>query len=75
MILTYADEITPYPTGNDIEELIGKLQNASKTLFKWFADSQMKANPAKCHFICSTSEKLSLIVENQQKRTVHEKSF
>ena len=28
----------------------------------------MKANPDKCHFICSTADKVNLIVENQ---TIH----
>ena len=26
----------------------------------------MKSNPAKCNFICSTSKKVSLIVENKE---------
>ena len=27
----------------------------------------MKSNPDKCNFICSTSKKVSLIVENKEK--------
>ena len=42
-----------------------ELQNASKTLFQWFSDNQMKSNPDKCSFFCSTSKKVSLIVENK----------
>ena len=34
----------------------------------------MKANPHKCHFICSTSKKVSLIVENKEiNNGTHEK--
>ena len=36
-----------------------------KYFFKWFMDNQMKANPDKCHFICSTNDTVNLIIENQ----------
>ena len=32
----YADDNTPYVVGNNIEDVIIKLQNGSLTLFKWF---------------------------------------
>ena len=50
-IASYADDNTPLTTGNSIEEVIQKLENAPKTLFQWFSDNQMKANPDKCHFL------------------------
>ena len=54
--------------GDDLNEVILKLQNASKTLFKWFHGNQMEANPHKCHFICSPSVKTNIMVENEQIR-------
>ena len=60
-----ADDNTPYTIGNDIEDAIFKLQNSLKILFQWFMDNQMKANPDKCLFICSTNDIVNLIVENQ----------
>ena len=48
-IASYADDNTPYTTGNLIEQVIQKLENAAQTLFRWFSDNQMKANPDKCH--------------------------
>ena len=63
---SYADDNTPYVVGNNIEDVIIKLQNASLTLFQWFYDNQMKANPDKCHFICSTDDKVNITVENQK---------
>ena len=73
-LASYADDNTPYAVGNNIEELIVKLQNASKTLFQWFSDNQMKSNPHKCNFICSTSKKVSLIVENKEiNNSTHER--
>ena len=44
-IASYADDNTPYTTGNSIEEVIRKLENAAQTLFQWFSENQMKANP------------------------------
>ena len=64
-IASYADDNTPYTTGNSIEEVIQKLENAAKTLFQWFSDNQMKANPDKCHFLCSSHSEASLTIENQ----------
>ena len=65
---SYADDNTPYVVGNNVEDVIIKLQNASLTLFQWFYDNQMKANPDKCHFICSTNDKVNITVENQKIR-------
>ena len=63
---SYADDNTPFFVGNDLDEVIFKLQSASKTLFQWFADNQMKANPDKCHFICSSNLKTRIMIENGQ---------
>ena len=35
-------------------------------LFQWFSDNEMKANPDKCHFLCSTNSEVSLTIENQK---------
>ena len=65
---SYADDNTPLFVGDDLDNITLKFQNASKTLFKWFNGNQMKANPDKCHFICSSSVKASIIIENQKIR-------
>ena len=53
-IASYADN-SPYNTGKTIEEVIQKLENATKTLFQWFSDNQMVDNPDKCQFLCSSN--------------------
>ena len=63
---SYADGNTPFFVGDDLNYVILKLHNA--TQFKWFNDNQMKANPDKCNFICSSSVKTSIIIENEQIR-------
>ena len=65
---SYADDNTPFIVGDALNDVILKLQNASKTLFEWFNDNQMKANSDKCHFICSSSVKTSIMIENKQLR-------
>ena len=65
-IASYANDKTPYTTGNSIEEVIQKLESAVKTLFQWFSDSRMKANPDKCPFLCNSNSKVSLTLETQK---------
>ena len=65
-IASYADDNTPYTTGNSMEEVIQKLENAAKALFQWFSDNQMKANPDKCHFLCNSNNEVSLTIETQK---------
>ena len=60
-----ASYYTAFIIGEEIGDVIVKLQNASKTLFQWFYGNQMKANPDKCHFICSSNEKLNIVIEEQ----------
>ena len=52
-IASYADDSTPYTTGNLIEEVIQKLENATQTLFQWFSNNQMKTKPDKGHYLCN----------------------
>ena len=65
-IASYANDNTPYTTGNSMEEVIQKLENTAKTLFQWFSDNQMKANPDKCHFVCNSNSEVSLTIETQK---------
>ena len=62
----YADKNTPFFVANNVDEVISKLLNASKSLFQWFADNQMKASPDKCSFIRSANVKTSILIENEQ---------
>ena len=60
-IASYADDNTPYITGNSMEEVIQKLESASRKVFQWFSDNQTKANPDKCL-------QVSLTIENKKKK-------
>ena len=65
-IATYVNDNTSYTTWNSIERVIEKLKNAKKTLCWWFSDDQMKANPDKWCFLCSSEGEVSLTVENKK---------
>ena len=59
----YADDNTPFVTGNGFKEVINSLKEASDEMFYWLADNQMKANPEKCHLLTSSSNKVSICVD------------
>ena len=61
---SYADDNTPYVIGNGVKETINSLKEALDELFYWFANNQMKANPDKCHLLTSSSDKVSICVDN-----------
>ena len=46
----YADDTTPYVTGNNLDDVMKKLENHSNKLFRWFEENQMKANKDKVSF-------------------------
>ena len=61
---SYADDNTPYVKENGVKEVINFLKEASGELLYWFADNQMKANPDKYYSLTSSSDKVSICVDN-----------
>ena len=61
---SYADDNTPYATGDSLNDAIRKLESVSSKLFKWFSDNQMKANKDKCHFITSKQIPATISIDN-----------
>ena len=55
---SYADDNTPYRTADTIKEVIKLLERDSAMLFKWFSDSQMKANISKCHLLVNKKDEV-----------------
>ena len=54
---SYADDNTPYCIGKTSEEVIFQLAKSSITMFEWFKNNGMKANPDKCHLLLSKNGK------------------
>ena len=57
---SYADDNTPYNSGQNIDNVIRTLENDSVRLLKWFSNNQMKANKDKCHLLLSNKEKVTM---------------
>jgi hypothetical protein len=61
---SFADDNTPYVTGDCIKNVAFSLEKSTLDLLNWFYDNQMKANPEKFNLIASSSEKISLTLAN-----------
>ena len=48
----------------NVEDVPGSLEVASVSLSIWLKNNILKGNVDKCHFLVSTSQKVSLIVNN-----------
>ena len=71
---SYADDSTPYCIGKTPEEVISQLEKSSKSIFEWFENNGMKANPDKCHLLLSKNENFEAnINENRISNTRFEK--
>ena len=53
-IANYADDNTPFVSGETPPNVIKSLKNAADKHYKCFANNQMKANHDKCHLFMST---------------------
>ena len=47
-IANFADDYIPFPSANNIDDLIDSQEKASSSLIKWFKDNLFKVNPDKC---------------------------
>ena len=62
-IANFADDITPFTSANNIDNLIDSLEKASSSLFKWFKNNLFKGNTDKCHLLVSTNEKTKINIK------------
>ena len=58
-ITSYADDNTPYCSSFSLDKAINKLEACTNNLFKWFHESNIKANTDKCHMLVTTYSALS----------------
>ena len=71
---SYADGNTPYCIGKTPEEVISQLEKSSKSIFEWFENNGMQANPDKCDLLLSNNENFETnINENRISNTRFEK--
>ena len=63
---SYADNNTPYTSGQNIYNVIRTLEYYSARLFKWFSDNQMKANKDKCHLPLINKERVTMKIRETE---------
>ena len=71
---SYADDNAPYCIGKTPKEVISQLEKSSVSIFEWFENNEMKANPGKCHLLLSKNGNFEAnINENKISNTKFEK--
>ena len=74
-IANYADDNTPFVSGDTPLNVTTSLENAAEKLFEWFANNHMKANHDKCYLLMSTLTPISIKVKYCIIKNSDNKSF
>lgn len=67
---SYTNDNTLYVTGDSVKQVSESLKKASDKIFCWFANTQIKSNPGKCHLITKAS---TLVGNNNRESSKYEK--
>ena len=59
-ITNYADDNTPHSTNINLNKVLHDLEKMSDTLFKWFTDNLLKANPEKSHLLTNSAQEIQM---------------
>ena len=52
---SYTDDNTHFVSEATPEYVVNSLESCSATLFEWFSNNQMKANPEKCNLLVNVN--------------------
>ena len=63
---SYADDNTPFVSGDRLDDVFVSLENASLKLFDWFSNNQMKANSDKCHLLTSSTDSIAIKIKDNE---------
>ena len=63
---SYADDNTPFVSGDSLQDVLDSLENASLKLFDWFSSNQMKANPDNCHLFTSATASITIEIKGNE---------
>ena len=67
---SYADNNTPYTSGQNIDAVIRTLENDADRLLKQFSNNQMKTNKNKCHLLLNNKERITMKIGETEIKTV-----
>ena len=59
-IANYADDNTSYSSNINLNKVLHDLEKISNTLFKWFTDNLLKANPEKSHLLTNSTQEIQI---------------
>ena len=65
-IASYADDTTPYVSGETLDSTVKSLENVSDFSFTWFNYNQMKGNEDKCHVMLSSQDSVHVNIGTAQ---------
>ena len=65
-LANFADDNTPYVTGDNVSLVVKLLEEGACAIFQWFEDNEMKANADKCHVLLNTSNELTVKINEVQ---------
>ena len=74
-IANYAEDNTPYVSGENIDEVFKSLEEASHLIFKWFSDNEFQGNTSKFHALLSTDQQVHVNLGTAQIKIVNMKSY
>ena len=63
---SYADDNTPFVSGDRLDDVLDCLEKESTKLFGWFSKYQMKANPDKCHLLTSATASIAINIKDNE---------
>ena len=72
---SYADNNTPYTSGQNIDAIIRTLENDADRLLKQFSNNQMKTNKNKCHLLLNNKERITMKIGETEIKTVTAKRY
>ena len=72
---SYADNNTPYTSGQNIDAVIRTLENDADRLLKQFSNNQMKTNKNKCHLLLNNKERITMKIGETEIKTVTTKRY
>ena len=59
-IANYANDNTPHSSNINLNKVLHDLEKISNTLFKWFTDNLLKANPEKSHLLTNSTQEIQI---------------
>ena len=59
-IVNYADDNTPHSSNINFNKVVHDLEKISNTLFKWFTDNLLKANPEKSYPLTNSAQEIQI---------------